>query len=59
MGACIGFALFGLFAVMWSAHMTNARLGWLAVYAGLLVGNGGVLVTLMYAYYRGQRRGDW
>lgn len=59
MAACIGCALLGLVSVMWSAHTTDARLGWFAVYGGLLVGNGGVLVTLMYAYHRGQRRGDW
>jgi hypothetical protein len=58
LAACAGWALIGLVAVLWSAHTTNARHGWMAVYAGVFVGNGGVLGTLMYAYYR-QKKGEW
>lgn len=57
--ACVGWAGAGIFCLMWSAHTTDVKLGWIAVWAGLGLGNGGVLFTLLRAYLRGERRGDW
>jgi hypothetical protein len=44
---------------MWSAHTTDVKAGWIAVWTGLLIGNGGVLFTLLRAFLRGERRGWW
>ena len=57
--ACIGWAGAGIFCLMWSAHTTDVKAGWMAVWAGLLIGNGGVIFTLLRAYVRGERRGYW
>lgn len=58
LAVCMGWALLGLLAVMWSVHTTNVRHGWIAVYAGLVVGNGGVVGTLIIAIRRRHNRGD-
>jgi protein-S-isoprenylcysteine O-methyltransferase Ste14 len=57
--ACMGWVALGLFCLMWSAHTTDVKAGWIAVWAGLLIGNGGVVFTLLRAYLRGERRGYW
>jgi hypothetical protein len=56
--ACVGWAGAGIFLLMWSAHTTSATYGRIAFYGGLVVGNGGVLFTLIAAYLRGEQRGD-
>jgi hypothetical protein len=56
---CLVWAALGIFLVMWSAHTTSLAYGRMALWAGLAVGNGGVLFTLIAAYARGERRGDW
>jgi hypothetical protein len=57
--ACVGWAALGLACLMWAAHTTDLQLGWIAVWLGLALGNGGILFTLLWAYARGERRGDW
>ena len=56
---CIGWCALGLFLIGWSFHTTDTLLGELAFSAGVGIGNGGVLFTLLEAYRRGERRGDW
>jgi hypothetical protein len=56
---CLVWAGLGIFLLMWSAHTTSLTYGRIAFWAGLAVGNGGVLFTLIAAYARGERRGDW
>ena len=58
-GACIGFAAIGAFCVMWSFHTKEYALGRAAFFAGIGIANGGVVFTLLAAYRRGERRGDW
>ena len=57
--ACIAWAGCGMFGVAWSVHTTDVALGRAAFFAGLGVANGGVIFTLLAAYRRGERRGDW
>lgn len=57
--ACVGWAAAGIFLLMWSAHTTSIAYGRIAFFAGLAVGNGGISYTLIAAYARGERRGDW
>jgi len=57
--ACIAWAAVGIYCLMWSIHTTDMTLGKAAFYCGIGVGNGGVIFTLLAAYRRGERRGDW
>lgn len=57
--ACVGWMMLGVYCLAWSMHTTDVQLGRLAFYAGLGIGNGGILFTLLYAYARGERRGYW
>jgi hypothetical protein len=57
--ACLAWCALGLCLVMWSAHTTDVGYGRVAFFAGLIVGNGGILFALTAAYARGERRGDW
>jgi len=56
---CLLWAALGIFLLMWSAHTTSLTYGRIAFWGGLGIGNGGVLFTLVAAYARGERRGDW
>src|SRR5689334_6258974 len=58
-GGCIGWAAVGIYCVMWSFHTSDDALGRAAFFAGLGIANGGVIFTLLAAYRRGERRGDW
>jgi len=42
-----------------SAHITNETLGWILYWAGFAVWIPGVLFSLLAAYRRGEKRGDW
>jgi len=56
---CVLWVMLGLLLVAWSLHTTDLVLGRAAFYAGLGVGNGGWLFTVLAAYVRGETRGDW
>ena len=57
--ACLAWAAVGLCSIAWSAHTTDVALGRAAFFGGLGVGNGGIIFTILAAYLRGERRGDW
>jgi len=50
--ACVGWSLLGIFLIGWSLHTTDERLGRVAFWGGLLVGNAGILYTLLGVYAR-------
>jgi len=50
LGAAIGFSSF---------HAQTERLGWIILYSGLTIGNGGAFAALWLVYFRPKRRGDW
>jgi hypothetical protein len=56
---CVMWGAIGLYGVLWSAHTTDVAYGRMAFFAGLGAGNGGIIFTLLAAYRRGERRGDW
>jgi hypothetical protein len=56
---CWGWAVLGIVCILWSAHTTVLWLGRTAFWSGLAVGNGGIFFSLLAAYRRGERRGDW
>ena len=57
--ACVAWCTIGLFLIMWSAHTTDLLYGKIAFFAGLGIGNGGIIFTLLAAWRRGEQRGDW
>jgi hypothetical protein len=56
---CLGWCAFGLYCIGWALHTTNEDTGRILLLLGLALGNGGVIFTLLAAYRRGERRGDW
>lgn len=48
----------GLFLMAWSVHTTDMRYAGAAFWAGLIVGNGGVLVSVLMVLSRLSRRHD-
>lgn len=56
---CLGWSALGIACILWSAHTTSMAYGRMAFFAGVGIGNGGIIWTLLAAYRRGERRGDW
>ena len=56
---CVGWVALGLFLVAWALHTTSATWGRIAFLSGIAIGNGGWIFTMLAAYRRGERRGDW
>lgn len=56
---CLGWCFTGLLLMAWAFHTTDMTLGRIAFSSGIMIGNGGIIVSLLRAYLRGERRGDW
>jgi hypothetical protein len=56
---CFVWCAVGTLFIAWSAHTTNETLGRAAFWGGLGLGNAGIIFTLLAAYRRGEKRGDW
>ena len=56
---CLCWCAAGIFLLSWSVHTTDQTLGRGAFWAGLGVGNAGIVFSLLGAYRRGEKRGDW
>ena len=56
---CVCWVALGLGLIGWSLHTTDVTLGRAAFFAGLGFGNAGWLFSVLAAYVRGERRGDW
>jgi len=56
---CVAWMLVGLYLLGWALHSTHDTYARVAFYAGIIVGNGGIVFTLLAAYRRGEQRGDW
>jgi len=54
LGLCVLFLLLGLTLCGWGMHTTDRSAGLLAVNAGVLLADGGILATLLWAYRRGE-----
>lgn len=57
--ACWGWCLAGLGLVALSFHLTDETWAEASFWTGLGVGNTGMIFTLLGAYRRGEKRGDW
>jgi hypothetical protein len=47
----------GLVSIAWAVHATDERYATIAFWGGMLVGNGGILVTLVVTYHRAMEEG--
>jgi hypothetical protein len=56
---CFAFTLLGLFLMACAMHTTDQKWGGILFWGALVVNNGGVMATLLFAFQRGQARGDW
>ena len=56
---CVGWVALGIFLILWSFHTTSLAYGRIAFFAGIGIGNGGWIFTMLGAYRRGEERGDW
>lgn len=54
---CFVWLAFGLALMGWSVNTTNYENGIIAFWGGLLVANGGILVTLLVTYHRAMEEG--
>ena len=57
--ACLGWSALGIACILGSGHTTNYTVGTIAFYGGLGIGNAGIIFSLLGAYRRGEKRGDW
>lgn len=55
---CVGWMLMGLYLLGWALHTTDETYGRMAFYGGLIVGNAGILYTLLATYVGLEKRGD-
>ncbi len=56
---CVFWAWLGIACIGLALHTTDITYGKAAFYAGVAIGNGGVIFSLLAAYRRGEERGDW
>jgi uncharacterized membrane protein YcjF (UPF0283 family) len=57
--SCWGWMLAGLAMVAWSIHTSDERYARAVFWAGLGVGNAGIIFSILRFYRRGEARGDW
>ena len=55
----MGWAATGIALIAWALHSTSETYGRIAFYSGVAIGNGGWIFTMLAAYRRGEKRGDW
>ena len=49
----------GIGLIGFAIHTTDVWIGRASFWGGVALGNSGVIFTLLAAYRRGERRGDW
>lgn len=57
--ACWGWCILGLAFIALSFHLTDIAVAEALFWMGLGTGNAGIIFTLLGAYRRGEKRGDW
>jgi hypothetical protein len=56
---CLGSCALGLLCLGYALHTTDPSVGAVAWWTGMLIGYGGITLSLSTGYLRGIRRGDW
>lgn len=49
---CVLWLVLGLALIAWAVHTTDYENGIIAFWAGLLIANGGIVITLLVSYHR-------
>ena len=57
--ACWAWCMLGIALIALSLHLTDATIAEALFWSGLGIGNAGMIFTLLGAYRRGEKRGDW
>lgn len=57
--ACMFFSASGIGMIGFALHTTDIWIGRAFFWGGIALGNCGIIYTLLAAYRRGERRGDW
>lgn len=55
----LGWTAVGLVIAAFAFHVSDRDTGMIFLYAGMVVNWSGVLCSIIFAYRRGQERGDW
>jgi hypothetical protein len=55
---CFAWLAIGLYILGWSMHTTDAKLGSIFYWSGLVLGNAGILGTIAWVVKRAESRGD-
>ena len=56
---CLASSFLGVFCMAFALHTGDAGYGAIAWWGGMVVGYSGITLSLISAYIRGDRRGDW
>ena len=56
---CWGWCIVGLALIAWSFHSTEYAFARAAFWAGIGIGNAGIVFSILALYRRGEARGDW
>lgn len=56
---CLMWSIAGIGLLGTSFHLEDGGYARIAYFGGIAVGNGGIIFTLVAAYRRGEKRGDW
>ena len=54
---CVLWLVLGLALIAWAVHTTDYENGIIAFWAGLLIANGGIVITLLVSYHRAMTEG--
>jgi hypothetical protein len=57
--ACWGWCMLGIAFIAFSMRLTHQTIAEALFWSGLGIGNAGMIFTLLAAYRRGEKRGDW
>lgn len=55
---CVAWMLLGLYLLGWAMHTTDYTYGRIAFYSGVIVGNCGIIFTLLNTHRRLEKHGD-
>lgn len=55
---CLFWLLVGLFLMGWSWHVTDHQTGMIFFWSSLIVGNSGILATIVWTVRKAEARGD-
>jgi hypothetical protein len=55
---CFVWLAVGLYLLGWAMHVTDAKLGMVFFWSGLVIGNSGIVLSIIWTVRRAESRGD-